>query len=379
MKTLLLASHDRGGANVMAALLRHSCWLSRQKILLFLEGPSLAVLDNKAAQFGSAQMGNAQTEAAQTLRISSLAEAESFQPDLVICGTSFNAELERNVILWASERAIPTLSLIDSWMNLSARYWHSRLNRYCLPSVVSVVDHQSRQRLVAELGELSPRIEVTGQPHLQGLMSLPFEPAVSEGNQVKRVLFCSEPMRQAYNRDGELGYDQFSVFEQLLTLFERETPSLASPLASPLACQVVLELKLHPSEDPQSWDEFLARHPGSSRVKLVRTQDELALAFKRVDVVLGLISMALVEAALAGKPVYSCQFGRKQRLAEEITRYMMVCESTDELWRCFQAPTAAGAGPRSGLAAVLNQSHERLEAVCISMATQAPGVLPHGH
>jgi hypothetical protein len=379
MKTLLLASHDRGGANVLAALLRRSSWLSHQKILLLFEGPSLAVLDDQTAQFGSARIGTSQTAAAQIRRIKSLAEAESFHPDLVVCGTSFHAELERNVILWASERAIPTLSLIDSWMNLSARYWHSRLNRHCLPSVVSVVDHPSRQRLLAELGDLCPRIEVTGQPHLQDLMSLPLDPATSEGNQVRRVLFCSEPMHQAYNRDGELGYDQFLIFAQLLTLFDREAPRPASALVPPLASQVLLELKLHPSEDPQSWDEFLARHPGSSGVKIVRTQDELALAFKRADVVLGLISMALLEAVLAGKPVYSCQFGRKRRLAEEITQYMTVCESPDELWQCFQAPTASGAGPRSGLAAVLNRSIERLEAVCVSLATQSSGGLPTRH
>jgi hypothetical protein len=341
MKTLLLASHDRGGANVIAAMLRSSAWLTRQRQLLLMEGPAIAVLAS----------GNP-----QTFRITSLAEAEALHPDLVVCGTSFHSELERNAILWANGQGIPSISLIDSWMNLSARYWHPRLNRYCLPTVVSVVDQESRTRLQEELGSGGPCIEVTGQPHLQGLMNLQPDQTVPDSNQVKRVLFCSEPMRQAYNRNGELGYDQFSVFEQLIALFERD------------ASAVVVELKLHPSEDPQSWNELLARHPASGPVQIVRTHDELSLAFKRADVVLGLISMALLEAVLAARPVYSCQFGRKQRLAEEITRYMTVCESAEELYWCLQSPLMPLQRPPTALALIVNRSVERLEAVLIRLA-----------
>jgi hypothetical protein len=354
MKVILFASHDRGGANVIAGLLRNSIWLRRQHLLLLIEGPALSVLESLNCGI---------------VRIHCLPDTKVLKPDLVVCGTSFQAKLEIDVTRWANEQFIPSASLIDSWVNLAIRYWDPRARCYVLPTLITVIDKGCRDRLLDELGDRAPIIAVSGQPYLQQLVKRKYEKTLSVRSKLPRILFCSEPIQQVYNQFGELGYDQFSVFDQLVRLFESKK------------CCVTIEIKLHPSEDPSSWLSLLDSYRCVGSVVIERTEGELHSAIARSDLVVGLVSMALLEAVLAGKPTYSCQFARKQRLAEGLTQYMTICESVHDFWQCFQTRQVSNATPLGLLAAVEN-SVERVEGALAMLAEGSPecerSVLPDG-
>lgn len=310
VKQILIASHDRGGANAIMALLAAQSWFLQQRLSIYFAGPAKETYLTDLEGFEHYQL---------------LSELSELSFDAVLCGSSYHSNHERELILWAKSRQIPVLCLIDSWMNLSQRFWLSEQAVYCLPDMVSVIDQQSYQEILSELHGIKANIVVAGQPYLESLIKHQKHQRCLSNIQSRHILFCSEPMRQNYNMQGQLGYDQFSIFQDLVSLFERNN------------FFVTLHLKLHPSEQNHEWQILLAQYQELSFVKIVEVKYQLVDYLPKVELVVGMVSMALLEAVLAGKRTFSCQFNRNIVLAPQIVQFTEQCLSIEQFWLQLQS------------------------------------------
>ncbi len=349
-KRILIACHDRGGANAIMALLANA-WFSQHQLWVYLAGPALQAYADAVKRYSSVQ---------------NLAELANLQFDAIITGSSHTANLEREVLLWAAERDIPSCCVIDSWMNLSQRFWHPAQQKYCFPSLVSLIDQQSYGRLLQELADTELDIVVGGQPYLAnmleqakplGVLQSQAVAKTDAGNELAttsspRWLFCSEPMKMGYNQQGELGFDEWTVFTDLVKTVEQQKMA------------VQLFIRLHPAESPKQWQQFLANMPVLEYVELMPLGETPAL--NEVDLVIGMASMMLLEAVLQGKRTLSCQFSGRFVVAPQIVQWTELCHSPEQLIELWRNP-ATQPPHFSQLQQVLQHSSQRISVFIASL------------
>ena len=109
------------------------------------------------------------------------------------------------------------------------------------------------------------------------------------------LLFCSEPHAQDYG--DSLGYTEVDAFRMLLEVLE-DMPSEPWRLL----------VRLHPTEQPESLSREIAQH--TVRVEFAADMPPRDLMIAS-DVVIGMLSMFLIEAALLGCHTISLQPGMK--------------------------------------------------------------------
>lgn len=222
----------------------------------------------------------------------------AFSPSLLITGTSHYCELER--ISWgiAHDFRIPSLAVVDAWVNFPERFIRQTDNAIVSPSAVATIDIDSRDTLKAFLGK-NVRIHITGHPHLEGVvLRHKIRPRRSLQTKTTRVSFFSNPITEDHQVFGT-HKDQFYAAEALLSA------CVVSP--APLE----LRIKPHPREERQRWDIWVKSHQQKfTEVWITLSDDSSEKIIEESDVVCGITSMALVEAALMGKTVYSIQLNR---------------------------------------------------------------------
>src|SRR5882757_9782792 len=99
--TIAVVAHDAGGAEVLSSYLRRS----GTSALLVLEGPARAVFARKLG----------------TIEVSSLPDAIA-RSSSVLCGTSWQSNLEFDAIALARAAAKHCVAFIDHWANYSERF-----------------------------------------------------------------------------------------------------------------------------------------------------------------------------------------------------------------------------------------------------------------
>ncbi|HEY8584262.1 MAG TPA: hypothetical protein VIL49_15000 [Capillimicrobium sp.] len=203
---------------------------------------------------------------------------------------------------WSAARTagVPSVAVVDHWVNPVQRFSDAQPFD-CLPDVVAVPDEVAADAL-ARHGMPCERLRVTGQPYFDDLVrravgvdrsqarrSLGLDP----GRRV--VVFASEPQASHYGASdaAELfrGYTEHDALGLLLDALVRVAPD---------ALAVV---KLHPLEDPGTF-EALAADRGGIDVRVLAACPVPAL-IAAADAVVGMTSVLLLEAALAGAPTLS--------------------------------------------------------------------------
>src|SRR5689334_4568881 len=101
MRKILLAAHDAGGANLLCAWLRRH--RHEHEVSLLLGGPARAIFAERV-------------EDAELLV--ELPELSAF--DLVLCGSSGAADLERRVVRAARAAGVRSVVWLDHWVNYPA-------------------------------------------------------------------------------------------------------------------------------------------------------------------------------------------------------------------------------------------------------------------
>lgn len=298
-------AQDPGGAEALAPVLKalaDAGWtlmvLARRQACQVFERAGIAYSSCDEARLVSAD------ECAGV----ALRRFEEHPPQLVLTATSLEAGWERGFIRAANQQHIPCVTIVDGWSNARARFLEPgevELTEHAIPHRVTAVDDEMASDL-CQAGVPQARVRVVGQPALEQFVRWAGSEAASQARQQLRqslqiseatrlFAFFSQPIAamSAHGSVGQRGYDQFQVL------------GLVQAALAPLQERAQLIVKLHPKEQP--WTQEAAT-PGdiAAVVQDARHGDELIVA---ADVVVGMASMALVKAALAGRRILSIQPG----------------------------------------------------------------------
>ena len=197
---------------------------------------------------------------------------------------------------------------------------------------------------------------VTGQPYLEATAdALRSVETMTAGQTIRKgwlrqsgqgadaavVLFASDPVARDMGPGTEhyRGYDEYDTLRGLVQALDDVRPALARA--------AVLVLKPHPSQS-QAEVTSLQRQPGAEDALLTTEAPWPSIA--AADVVVGMTSMMLLEAALAGKPAISFQpsasapefVGTRIGAVPAAASIEML---TDLLTTTLASPSSAGAVP----------------------------------
>ena len=215
-------------------------------------------------------------------------------PAVVVTGTSASATLEHS--LWAAARGqdVPSVAILDASINLATRFRRPQ-SFTSMPDVICVIDAESRRELETQ-DDINSRIVVVGQPHLENVGGRIGRSEELNGGS-GRLVFFSEPIVVEPGEIHPIGFEQFGI-----------AASIVSGLSG--LDGVTLVIKPHPNESVQIWQDWIARTKTPEGIGLeIGSGDALAL-MAVAQGVLGMSSMALIEAALAGIPALGLQPGR---------------------------------------------------------------------
>jgi hypothetical protein len=215
---------------------------------------------------------------------------------------------ERYLWRWGQDNDIPTVGIVDQWQNYTLRFSGPSKDEHLayLPDRIFVMDKLAKRDMIREKISAN-KIIVTGQPAFDKIKSQ-CSILSSDTEQLRRrlniasgaivVLFIAESLSKDFGNS--LGYNEQSTLRFLGTALEK--------ISMEKRINVELLIKLH-SEN--NYDEFkwaLSLWP-SAKKQIIENGFSAYEAITISDIIIGMTSIMLVEAARSGKPVISLQLG----------------------------------------------------------------------
>ncbi len=318
----LVFGRDPGGANALLPVVRALTARSGDSVDLLAQAWAEDVFRCGGAPFRAAGPDDFPPALART--------------DAALTGTSWPPDAETRLWRAAEEAGVPTLALFDYWANYRVRFLGPS-GEPVWPTRIAVMDAAVAREMEAE-GAPKDRIVVTGQPFLEmRAAQLRAKAGAAPPPRKGRVLFVSQPL-SASPSAGERGYDEFSALRLAADAVERAARTSGRPLC--------LALKPHPKENPAGLRAALGSPPPGVTHEWEEDGDAALL---KSEVVLGMSSMMLVEAALAGCPIVSVQPGlpRQDEFYLSRTGRCPRAGTVEDVERFLAA--ALRAGPASGI------------------------------
>ena len=220
---------------------------------------------------------------------------------------------------------VPSFAILDQWINYGIRFspwgllhisdYESAPVHPFLPSQLIVMDDYARDEVVKADILPKERILPLGQPYFETLFqraaTLPkteqLRTALGLTADAFVITFVSEPLSLDYGvGTGEFGYWGFTeqtIFKSFLAALERTVLRTSST--------VHVVIKLHPREPANNYDGIMQSENPLISIATDQTSDPLCLIHAS-DLVCGMSSMMLIEAALFKKPIMSIMIGLKR-------------------------------------------------------------------
>ena len=270
---LALISHDAGGAEILSSYARQQ----KLECLYVLEGPALKIFRRKLG----------------ALETCSLEEAVQ-QSTSILCGTSWQSDLEFNAIKKMRSLGKHSVVFLDHWVNYRERF--TRSVETCLPDEIWVGDAMAD--VMAKNLFPDTTICLLENPYVndirQELAAVKVQGVTSSDGIA--VLYVCEPVREhallRFGDERHWGY----VEEEALRYFLANIATLGSPISRVL-------IRPHPSEPINKYNWALYEFDLPIEMGGARTLIE---EMTESDVVVGCESMAMVVGLVAGKRVISC-------------------------------------------------------------------------
>jgi hypothetical protein len=268
---IAVVSHDAGGAEILSSWLRQN----KQPYCLVLGGPAIAIFQRK--------LGNC--------KIDPLAKAIDLC-DLVLCGTSWQSNLEKQAIAKAKVAGKKVIAFLDHWVEFEGRFQNQGVNVF--PDEIWVGDMDAK--IIAKKCFPEVAVVLKSNPYfddLQTELKTIQKPPINP----KRcsVLYICEPLSEQallqYGDDHYYGYTE----EDALNFFLKNTGVLGLVLTE-------IKIRPHPSESSNKYN--WARQANSLVTETVSTKTLLEQIVE-AEVVVGGESMAMVVGLLAKKRVVS--------------------------------------------------------------------------
>ncbi len=291
-KRLLLAAKEAGAGAMFAALVRdwqpedESVVIASQVAMPYFDGLPIRVITDDLSD-----------EKLNELLI-------SIKPGNVVIGASVGRTIEKRVFAAAQASGMEVDVFVDHYWNLWQRFadpdtaqpWKYMPNRVYVPAVACA------ERLVT-YGFPQERIRLFDHP-LLGLKAVRYQEGLGSSLRINLkipkdavvVLFVSEYL---FEIDPIWKWDQPCVEDYVELLSFLLKISARSSLGRP----VLVLVRPHPGEPQGRWDAMCNDIKGSQWRNAGNINKDIL--FSAVDVVFGLNSMMLMEAAVSGLPVYS--------------------------------------------------------------------------
>jgi len=307
MKKVLCFSRDPGAANVIIPTVK--ALRGDPSITVVLYGKDVALKKYREYDLVSLDIA----KEVQHITLASLCAfitRESF--DVVVTGTTSNDVTDR--LLWQAAHAVgvPTVVILDQWLNYRARFCWEPVGVRCaggdliMPDAICVMDDFAKMEMVRD-GLPEDRLVVTGHPYLEDVRIQTTSPSSRRAVLQKYgialdsavITFASEPLAESFPDALHYGYNQYTILDTLTCALDTVAQRLGKPVA--------LVVRPHPRD---SREHFVSYQRDSDVIKVVLDDDaNLRELMYSSDVVTGMSSMFLLEAMVLHKPVISIQIG----------------------------------------------------------------------
>lgn len=269
-----IVSHDAGGAEILASYVAQR----RLDCMFVLEGPAVKVFQRRVGAIGLSRLEDAVAKC-----------------DWLLCGTSWQSDIEWRAFGLGHRRGKRTVAFLDHWVHYRERFIRQGEER--LPDEIWVGDELAKAR--AHECFTGSHITLVPNPYFEDLkrdLAAAERPQPVAPPQGLNVLFVSEPLREhglrEYGNERHWGYTE----EEALRYFMAHLDLLGGSIGR-------IVIRPHPSEslDKYEWVRQEYQTPivnGGNRTLLEEIVES--------DVVVGCESMAMVVGLLAGKRVISC-------------------------------------------------------------------------
>lgn len=264
--------HDAGAANLVFGWLRewaHFGLLEQHEFRLVLQGPALVIWQAQALALPNMQLHT---------------ELQTALTDVhcVLTGTGWASCLEHDARKLANLLHIPSIAVIDHWVNYQPRF--ERAGEVVLPNTLWVSDPYAAS-MATQIFTYIPVIELPNV-YLQDMVNS--IPPVQQD--CCNVLYVSEPIRNDWGRGlaGEF---------QALDFFAQNLPQMVGTQP------VQISLRPHPSDAPDKYDAWIQAH---SHLNVgLDAHPSLNKAIENAKWVVGAETYAMVVADAAGRQTYS--------------------------------------------------------------------------
>ena len=270
---ICIVSHDAGGAEILSSLIRQRGF----ECQYVLAGPALKIFQRK--------LGSVDTRLLQEAILGA---------DWLLCGTSWQSDLEWQAIQIARKTGKRSVAFLDHWVNYQERF--TRGGETQLPDEIWVGDAHAENMARGLFPSL--KIRLVENPYFNDLkreLAELSQPRELDPNSL-RILYVCEPIREhafrEYGDEQHWGYTE----EDALRYFLANLEILDAPVSRIL-------LRPHPSESAGKYDW------ASEEYDLPIINGGAKTLFEEVaacDLVVGCESMAMVVGLLAGRRVISC-------------------------------------------------------------------------
>jgi UDP-N-acetylglucosamine 2-epimerase len=246
------------------------------------------------------------------------------RPDLIVTGTSSEDFTERRLWKAAEKAGITSFAVLDQWTNYRLRLISEggdpmnerATSELIVPSFFFVMDEFARKEMCA-LGIDREKLVVSGQPFFDYIRKTGDRLTRGEIQKLRRELtgtqgglvfvFASQPMASIHRKNG-MAEDYWGYTEKTVL---KSVAGCLSKLTEEMAVKVTLVLRLHPKDESNVYQDALATSSNSIKVVVDRETDS-SLLLKAADLIIGMFSMLLLEAAILEKRFISVQIGLKR-------------------------------------------------------------------
>tara|TARA_B100001173_G_C16019143_1_gene561187 strand:+ start:2014 stop:2949 length:936 start_codon:yes stop_codon:yes gene_type:complete len=239
---------------------------------------------------GAIQYFNAIKSKLDLLIVNDISKVKDLNFNGIITGGSLGYSIDKDLISYSKNINKPCISIIEHWSWYRKRF---ELNgELILPDFIFVNDEIAYTDAVDD-GLPSNKIIIAGNPVLESIFTsgkhkqIDREKLQNQYNLPKKriIFFISEELASEFNgTDDELGYDEFLVIKQIISLLKPSDH---------------LVIKLHPEESNEKY-QYL-KNKQLSIIKNIDIYSLNALA----DIVIGMASMLLLELAMLRNDIIS--------------------------------------------------------------------------